>query len=333
MRSCSRSPPDGADRLASRAMPPLRSRAPLSPPGRRGARAGRAGARRAASASTTGRSPTSRCRGSRRAGWTSARPRSRAATSAGPGSRSRTLQDTALDRCTLAGVVSQDGGLRRVRFTDCRLTGMAWPECDLEDVDLRGLPLRPRRASASPASSASPSRTACCARPTSRARRSARSASRAANCASGDVRRRPVRGDRAAAAASWTASKASDGLHGAALPGPTWSASPAHGGALGIRVLDEEASGGAQAAPQRAAQEAIPSHPCGLPAQHQPSLRRPAAEPDRGDAAVAAAGAGELHAVVAGDRSGWWVTSAMPSSSVSGERLLGRRAAPSRRRG
>src|SRR6185503_4018152 len=42
------------------------------------------------------------------------------------------LQDTALERCTLAGVVSQDGGLRRVRFTDCRLTGMAWPECDIE---------------------------------------------------------------------------------------------------------------------------------------------------------------------------------------------------------
>src|SRR5215207_5397878 len=48
------------------------------------------------------------------------------------------VQDCVLDRCNLANVVVHDGGLRRVRFTDCRLTGMAWPECDLEDVAFRG---------------------------------------------------------------------------------------------------------------------------------------------------------------------------------------------------
>ena len=190
----------------------------------------------------------------------------------------------------------QDGGLRRVRFTDCRLTGIAWPECDLEDVAFWAAgSTSPACASRACSGSRSGLRPARGRLP---GRRLGPSASRPATsgdrCSAAPAARRP-----SSTAASSTASTAWNGC-AARAPSPTSSASRAPmAGALGSACWPTTS---ADAQPQRAAQEAIPATCAGCP----PSTSRaspPLAEPDRRERRSPQREPG-LHAAGAGDHLG-----------------------------
>ena len=180
-----------------------------------------------------------------------------------------------------------------------------------------GLPLRPRRPAlrAPPAGRVRGLRPARGRLPGRRARlgplRGLRPAGR-------DVRRCPVRGDRAAPLRARRHRRRSTGCAAPRCRGPTSSASRARWRARSGSACWTTTSADAQ--PQRAAQEAIPSHVCGLPAQHQPSLRRRSLSQIAVTRRSPQREPGNCTPRLRAITSGWWVTSAMPSSSVSGER-------------
>ena len=135
--------------------------------------------------------------------------------------------------------MSQDGGLRRVRFTDCRLTGIAWPECDIEDVafvgcrfDLAGLRFaRLQRVAFDD-----------CVLREADFQGAALGSVRFEGCdlRGGDVRRRPLCGDQEHRRCQLDGIDGVGGLQGAALPWPDLvGLAGAMAGALGIRVLDD----------------------------------------------------------------------------------------------